>query len=134
MPNGLTEPVPFRTLLHTVSYSEHQPQHPIGLLAVDNEEEWVATWNTPSIVRTEVRWGQELVLVAALGERPSSGFEVTINQVDLCGTELRVHVQECQPGGAVLDIITCPIHAVVVPHLDVVESMTLIQHVFTSSD
>ncbi|MEU7935695.1 protease complex subunit PrcB family protein [Micromonospora echinofusca] len=134
MPNGPTEPVPFRTLLHTIRYAGHERRHPIGLLAVYSEEEWAAAWDQPSDVQTEVRWGQELVLVAALGERPSSGFEVAIHRVDLCGTELRVHVRECRPGDAVLDIFTCPIHAVVIPHLKVVESMTLIQHVFTSAD
>lgn len=124
----------FRTLLHTFRCAGQQRRHPIGLLAVDSEEEWTALWDQPSAVQAEVHWGQEVVLVAALGECPSSGFEVAIHRVDLCGTELRVHVRECQPGAAVLDIVTCPAHAVVIPHLKAVESMALIRHVVTSED
>ncbi|RQW98086.1 hypothetical protein DLJ59_27805 [Micromonospora inaquosa] len=127
--------MPFRTLLHTTRYAGRRRPRPVGLFSVDSREEWAAEWDQPARrTEGEVRWGQELVLFVALGARPSSGFEVTIDQVDLCDMELRVHARESQPSGAVLDILTRPVHAVVIPHLRGVESITLIQRVVTSRD
>ncbi|MEK8108208.1 protease complex subunit PrcB family protein [Micromonospora sp. M12] len=134
MPDGTTEPVPFRTLLHTTRYGDYHREPFAGIYTVDSGEEWPPFGITRRLPLRRSPLGQELVLVVALGPCPSSGFEVTIHRVDLLDAQLRVQMRESQPAGAVLDIITCPVHAVVIPHLTGVESITMIQSIVTSRD
>lgn len=135
MSDGLTEPVPFRTLVHTTHHDSHHRGHPTGLFIVDTEREWADVWDQPSApTRAAVRWGYESVLVMALGGRPSSGFEVTVYEVGMRGTEVQVYVREARPAGAVLDIFTCPLHAIVIPQLTLGAPITLVQRIATSTD
>ena len=72
----------------------------------------------PSI--PEVDFSKEMVVVAAMGERPSSGYGIMIDGACECDGQVEVYVSsnENACGGAVLAVVTAPADAVRLPQTD----------------
>lgn len=88
-----------------------------------------ATWNAlwARITRTgaplplpAVDFTREMVLVAAMGSRPTGGYTVTIEGVDEAGGEWVARVAEQRPGArcGTIQAVTAPVDAVAVPRSD----------------
>ena len=86
-----------------------------------DEKSWELTWPQLSGERSvppEVDFVHSMVLIAALGERPTSGYFVTIRDARIVsGGRLAAVVDESVPGPgcAALQVTTTPAIAVVVP-------------------
>jgi hypothetical protein len=101
-----------------------------GLHVVRDADEWTRHWAGPSsgqpwlLPAPAVDWQTEMCIVAALGTRSSSGYDVLIDAIQVVGDRMTVLAWEIQPGQncVVLCVITHPFHAVAVPaHAGVVE-------------
>ncbi len=68
-----------------------------------------------------IDFDREIVLVAALGERPSSGYSILIDSAQATVDQLTVSVRVVSPGRgcAVLTVMTQPVDVVSAPRLDV---------------
>ena len=66
---------------------------------------------------TAVDWSTEMVLLVALGDRPTSGYAVQIEHVRAGDGLIEIHACEREPGPAcvVLEVETDPFQTVVVP-------------------
>jgi hypothetical protein len=86
-----------------------------------DQQTWNLTWPRLTGERTTppaIDFKNSMVLVAALGERPTSGYFVTINNARLIsGGRLAAEVEESVPGPGcgILKVTTTPAMAVVVP-------------------
>ena len=93
-----------------------------GEQVVRDAAAWSALWarmtarQSPSAVPA-VDFGSEMVLVAAMGQRPSGGYGVTIERVEDAGAELVASVVHQRPGAGcgVTAALTEPVDAVRVP-------------------
>lgn len=74
---------------------------------------WPAWWSTMSHPPPipDVDFSREMLVVAALGAKPSSGFDVVLDSASARGDHLTVYVRTTSPppGSAVLTVITRPI-------------------------
>jgi protease stability complex PrcB-like protein len=90
---------------------------------VRDEQTWKLTWPRLSGERSippAIDFAHSMVLVAALGERPTSGYFVTIDDVRVVSEgALAAVVKESVPGPGcgVLQVTTTPALAVVVPRI-----------------
>lgn len=115
-PNG---GLPFRTLLRG-------DQTGIGVecvRVVRTADEWNGLWRehtTRVLPRPEppaVDWKKDMVVLVAIGSRPSAGYGVEIDKLALDGQTLRVEAHETKPpeGLLVPMIVTSPYHLVTTP-------------------
>lgn len=67
-----------------------------------------------------VDFEREMVLVAAMGERNTSGYEIAIEKVSEDADGIHVEVLESSPGPScgVFDVLTAPVTMVAVPRTD----------------
>ncbi|MFG1869220.1 hypothetical protein [Micromonospora arborensis] len=127
---------PFRTLFHGVTASSATA----GLFLVRTEDEWVSHWTAwmraerPGPAVPAVDWEAELAVVLAVGTRPASGYQVTIEHLAVRDRHLHVSAWEDRNGGAALDVITFPVHAVAMPLRDLGDDLYLVQRITTSKD
>jgi hypothetical protein len=81
--------------------------------------EWVALVSTAHMYDLPgvgpIRFDREVVLVAALGDRPSSGYSIDIDSVVVSGGTVVAVVHSSSAGGAQLAALTAPFTAVAVP-------------------
>lgn len=71
-----------------------------GFAVAVNEAEMTALWQglVQPRERPEVDFAREWVLAAFMGEKPTGGFRVTIDQVERRGEEIRAQISEREPG------------------------------------
>jgi hypothetical protein len=64
-----------------------------------------------------VDWLQEMIVVAALGSRPSSGYDIRVDRLTEQQGTLIAHCRETRPGDAecVLTVLTHPCTAIATP-------------------
>ncbi len=94
---------------------------------VRDRETWVDVWTqiwklqSPKPDLPAIDFDKEMVLVAALGERPSSGYSILIDSAQATVDQLSVSVRVVSPGSgcAVLTVMTQPVDVASVPRLDV---------------
>ncbi|HZX96570.1 MAG TPA: protease complex subunit PrcB family protein [Myxococcales bacterium] len=100
--------------LHSLYF---QPEH----LVVTSQRDWEIEWPHLSGELTpapEVDFAHFMVLVAALGERPTSGYQVTIDDVrTIRNDRLAARILETVPGKGcgLLQVATTPAQAITVP-------------------
>ncbi|HEU4828575.1 MAG TPA: protease complex subunit PrcB family protein [Gemmatimonadales bacterium] len=90
---------------------------------VTSEEEMEALWSQIHAGQASVPplpsvdFGEEMVLVAALGGKPSSGYAIRIDSVAARGEGLEVFLRQSRPAPdcAVLAVITAPVDLVRLP-------------------
>ncbi|WP_242345270.1 protease complex subunit PrcB family protein [Anaeromyxobacter terrae] len=95
-------------------------------LVVRDEPTWAEAWATIHGPVSElpplpaVDFSREMVLVAAIGQRPSGGYTVTFSAVTAVGDGLRATVQESAPGPGcgTATVITSPVVAIRVPRVE----------------
>jgi protease stability complex PrcB-like protein len=89
---------------------------------ISEESEWISLWqaihpdaNPPP--RPEVNFGEQIVIVAALGERPTGGFAIRIDSVRSSDTGRQVFVTTTKPGTTCMttQVLTQPVHIVTAP-------------------
>jgi hypothetical protein len=124
LPDGT---VAFRTLDSddgSVSTNHHAP----GLWAARTDHEWRWHWEqlhddpiNPLPAMPPVDWTTEMVLVLALGGRPSSGYRVAIDRLVAGDDSLQVHAHERRPGPTcvTLTVMTSPYDVVATAARDV---------------
>lgn len=91
-------------------------------LVVTNRTDWVAVWaqiqgsHSPAAPLPAVDFGEEMVVVAAMGTRPTGGYRITIEHVAADSGTVYVDVLESSPGGScvVTDALTQPVAAAIV--------------------
>jgi hypothetical protein len=89
-----------------------------GLFVARDADQWVRLWQRMTASQysplPHVDWSTEMVVVVALGMRPSGGYSVEIEKVTASPDTLDVHAREDQPGPycGVTDALTDPFHAV----------------------
>lgn len=97
--------------------SQHSAFTEPSRLVVRDEAAWAEAWATihgpvsdPPPLPT-VDFAREMILVAALGPRPSGGYTVTFSAVAQAGEGLRATVQETAPGPGCVTatVITSPV-------------------------
>lgn len=94
-------------------------------LAISSQEQWaplrlrLGQRNPPREALPDPDFGQEQLLVAAMGSQPSSGYSIRITGVWRSEGVRYVSVQEVSPRGCVvLTELTQPVDAVLVPRSD----------------
>jgi len=100
-------------------------KEPMVLLVTDPGE-WEAVWRRHTAVMARPRpapavdFGQEAVVVVALGERRSGGYSIAVTGVRLKGDQLvvRVRRQSPPPGAVTTMAFTQPYHMVAIPRPD----------------
>ncbi|MCO1597156.1 hypothetical protein M8C17_18535 [Micromonospora sp. RHAY321] len=100
------------------------------------EREWdgLTRFHQPAPAVPTVDWEAELVVVLAVGTRPASGYQVTIERLTVTDRQLHVSAWEERNGGAALDIVTNPVHAVAMPLHDLGDDLHLVQRITLWTD
>jgi PrcB C-terminal len=116
-------PVTLRRLTSSSYSGYREPKH----LVVRDSGTWAEvwkqlwTWQSPEPDLPAIDFDREMVLVAALGERPNSGYSILIESARATVDQLTVSVRVESPGTGcgVLTVMTEPVDVVSVPRLDV---------------
>lgn len=90
---------------------------------IGTEAEWAAAWaqihanQSPVPARPQVDFASDVVILAAMGTRPSTGYAVNITEVRVHADTFWVRVTERSPGRTCFTgaAITSPVHAVRAP-------------------
>lgn len=90
---------------------------------IRDETTWVEFWTdvtrllVPPPDPPAIDFGENMVLVAAMGHRPTAGYLISIEGVYESGGNLFVDVREVSPGAGCLvaQMLTAPVTAVLVP-------------------
>jgi hypothetical protein len=93
---------------------------------IRTEPDWQAFWTqyqsnmSPAQPAPTIDFGQRMVIVAAMGSRPTGGFTIRIESVAQNGNGYDVGVVETSPGSSciVTQMVTAPVAGVVVPVAD----------------
>lgn len=113
------EEVEVQPLLHETVSGIHERRRQV----LRSQEEWADFWEEafagrdPVPERPAVDFAERIVVVAAMGERPTGGFSVEVEEVRTTEDGLRVVVREVSPGPEciVTQAFTQPVTAVAVP-------------------
>lgn len=97
-----------------------------GVRVARTQEEWDRLWTehaAPMLPRPnapQIDWKHEMVVCALLGERPSGGFAIAIEDVDTKSKPWIVYAREKKPaeGALVPMMVTAPYHMVVTARVD----------------
>jgi hypothetical protein len=91
--------------------------------------EWQAIWSNhvPVPPVPAVDFTSSVIVIAALGQRPTTGYSVVIEQVRLANGSLAVDVRERSPGTscATGQAVTSPVHIVQVPRQATTAAFTI---------
>src|SRR5690348_658040 len=93
--------LPFRTIAGRWLPAEHLQE---GLHIARDADEWNRLWTRsarrqpPEPPVPAVNWRTEMCVVAALGARPSGGYSVLIEFIEVVGDHVTVVVWEIRPG------------------------------------
>ena len=90
---------------------------------VSDPDTWASVWDrvhqnlAPQPPRPGVDFGEDVVVLAAMGQRSSGGFDVRVDSVITFGGGAKVFVTEASPGARCItpQMITQPVHVVRVP-------------------
>jgi hypothetical protein len=90
---------------------------------IHTEAQWQALWaqvvrgRQPTPPTPEVDFGEEMVIVAAMGARATGGYAITVDSVTATPGALHVFVTERSPGSGCLttQAFTAPVDAVALP-------------------
>ncbi len=93
---------------------------------IRDEAAWTAFWDafvgpvTPRPDPPAVDFGQSMVIVAAMGQRPTGGYAISIEEVFLGDGLVVARVLEQSPGANCLttQALTAPVTAVIVPRVE----------------
>jgi hypothetical protein len=107
--------LPLRTLVSSVWADVGEP----GLLVVRDAGTWADLWRRLSGDEGDppaVDWTTEMVVLVALGMRPSGGYAVEVEAVSAIDGGIEVRTRETAPGPSCFTTgaITYPVHAVAV--------------------
>jgi hypothetical protein len=105
--------------VHTATSSVRERRRAV----IRSEAEWLAFWDeftgtvVPKPAPPQIDFAQHMVIVAAMGERPTGGYLIDVESVTEGDGGLTVLVAETSPAQdcAVTQVLTAPITAVVVP-------------------
>ncbi len=117
-------PVPLDGAAGMIAYSGY---HEAARIVIRSDADWRSAWATlhagssPVPPVPPVDFSREMVLLAALGDRPSGGFGVAIREVTFDGSTVGAAVVETRPGPRciVTAVVTQPVAVVTVPRSDV---------------
>ena len=92
-------------------------------LAIHDRDTWARTWNdihsrlSPAPALPEIDFTKEMVLVAAIGSRPSSGFQVVFTGATETGDVVTIDVESRTPGPTcvMLPVVTAPVDLARIP-------------------
>lgn len=92
-------------------------------LVLTDDEQWVAAWETlyegqsPVPERPAVDFGSSVLILVAMGTRPTTGYSVKVEGVQHHAGVLYVAVRERSPGAScgTGQALTAPVHIVEVP-------------------
>ena len=92
-------------------------------IVIHDRDTWVRTWSdinrrtTPLPALPDVDFTSEMVVVAALGTRPSSGYDVVFTSASEAGEIVTVEVESRAPGAGcvTLTVITSPVDLARIP-------------------
>lgn len=81
---------------------------------------WSLIWSRSSTPRPlpEVDFSREMLVVAAMGRRPSSGYHVLVEAASLSRGGLTVDIRTMTPCGPTLAVITTPVDVARLPRRD----------------
>jgi hypothetical protein len=90
---------------------------------ITTDADWETAWaqlqgsHSPRPARPDVDFSRDVVILAAMGTRPSTGYAVAITEVRVHDGTFYVRVTERSPGRSCMvgDAITSPVHAVRAP-------------------
>lgn len=93
------------------------------LAIITNEQEWAVAWATihapltPTPPLPEIDFSTSVVVLAAMGARPTGGYSITIEEVRAQDGMLHVQVLQKAPGASCVttQAITAPVHVVQAP-------------------
>jgi hypothetical protein len=112
-------------------------QAPARLIIAD-EQAWAAAWATIHLGNSEqpplpaINFASSVLVLAAMGERPSTGYSVTILEVRASSGTLNVTVRERSPGSSCFTgaAMTSPVHVVEVPRQGTTGNFTVITETY----
>jgi hypothetical protein len=110
-----------RTLVeHQGSYD---PYHDQARLLIHDADAWEQHWTQivgDGMPAPAVDFSREMIVLAAMGMRSSSGYDITVEGVFEHADGLYIQVRESSPGQGcgVFTIITAPVVALAVPRTD----------------
>ncbi len=121
LPQGSS--LPFRPLTST-SWSGYTAP---AALRIDDAGQWrnawdvIWKWTSPVPKVPDVDFATDMVLVFAMGQRPTCGYAIAVESVEISGGAVRAHLVETSPGPVcvVCAAVTSPVTAVAVPLLPV---------------
>jgi hypothetical protein len=95
-------------------------------IVVTSRPEWVTMWQAiwnrqdPPPPLPEVDFGANVVVVAAMGTRPNSGYAVVVDSVYRFATHVEVVVRKVSPGASCItaQMMTAPLDAARIPRPD----------------
>jgi hypothetical protein len=95
------------------------------LAIITNAQEWAVAWATiyapltPTPPLPEIDFATNVVILAAMGTRPSGGYSITIEEVRAQDGMLHVRVLQRSPGASCVTTgaITAPVHVVQAPRV-----------------
>lgn len=85
---------------------------------------WKAIWlehaGKSTVPLPEVDFSKELVIVTAMGQRPTGGYSIQIAKVETAAGKVKVYVQRKSPakGSMTIQVLTAPFEFVAIPKTD----------------
>ncbi len=107
----------------TLAYESYSGFRRASRMLVSDSSTWSAVWERlygsvqPTPPQPRVHFAAEAVVLAALGERSTSGFSIRIDSVVRFDGGAKVYVTAASPGPAclVMPVLTQPVHLVRAP-------------------
>lgn len=116
-------------LFTTIAQGSSSGYQKAGQLIIDTAEQWEQLWQEhtsdviPPSETPSINFSEHLVIAVFSGEKPTSGYEVTIVSVateamrDCDRTRIIVQVQHERPGSITQDFTTHPYHIIQLPQI-----------------
>jgi len=91
-----------------------------GILVIYDAAEWARAWNeihanqTPQPALPPIDFSRSMVIIAFQGEKPTGGYEISIERITRVGNNLRVTLRDTRPGRncEVTQALTSPYHII----------------------
>jgi PrcB C-terminal len=115
-------PVEFESLVRQEQTGLVEPEQRVIRTEQAWSEAWkqIMTYRIPAPELPAVDFERDMVVLVALGERPTAGYAVEVVSIQRDGAFLRVVARETKPSAdmAQATVLTHPVHAVRVPRSD----------------
>ncbi len=115
-------PVEFESLVRQEQTGLVAPEQRVIRTEQAWSEAWkqIMTYRIPAPERPVIDFERDMVVLVALGERPTAGYAVEVVSIERDGAFLRVVARETKPSAdmAQATVLTHPVHAVRVPRSD----------------